>query len=501
MPRTALTAEFGAIWIQPGGANNTVYYLDCKDMGDLTIGEGARALLQCFDASGIGWETVGSTVAPPDPVAFDVTGLMFESLDWLERVECPFTIYVLKRTCGRADIFTNYVRGFVISNVNRSQRTYSGLVARDTDVESTLAVALEAYPPVLQVEELEVIRKTAATGDTLAYNDVAFNVDRRCLGEGCGDELDPGERGWIAGDSAVGPAVAQVVQSVDDGDTWTQVICAAPLTAGEDAMSVVRFPYGRTGERYIVGGNVAAGPQGIIAYSDDNGATCSAVVNVGGAAAGAGPAFHGAMFALDQNHIWIVGGTGGEINFSDDGGETWTEQEDGTIIGGVGYAIHFEPTGQYGMAVGAADTIAVTSDGGASWTAATAVTASGDDLLSCTVLDENRAWVGTDESGLYFTRDMAATWTQRTGWTDSGLAAGHVQDMAWIGDQVCFMSYQTAAPVGHVHYTFDGGMSWERLTTPANSGLNGIFAIDETHAFCVGEANAGTGVILEVQPA
>jgi len=499
--RQALTAQYGAIWIQPSGPNNPVYYLDCKDMGDLSISEGAKALLQCFDASGTGWETVGSTVSPPDPIAFDVTGLMFESLDWLERVACPFTIYVLKRTCGRADIFANYLRGFVISNVTRSSRTYSGLVARESDAESTLAVSLEALPPVLQVEQLEVISKTAPVGDVLAYNDIAFNLDRRCLGGGCGDELDLGQHGWIAGESAVGPAVAQVVQTVDDGDTWTQVVCAAPLTAGVSAKSVVRFPYGRDGERYIIGGN-DAGPQGMVAYSDDNGATCSAVVNVGGAATSSGPGFGGAMFALDEKHIWIVGATAGDIHFSDDAGETWTEQEDGTLIGGVGYAIGFEPTGQYGMAVGAAGTIAVSTDGGSSWAASAAVPAGGDDFLCVTVLDENRAWVGTDESGLYYTRDFGTTWTQRTGWTDSGLATGHVQDMSWVGDQVCFMAYQTGVPVGHVHYTFDGGYTWERLTTPTNNGLNAIFAIDETHAFTVGEPDAGPlGVIMEIQPA
>ena len=495
MARQALTAQYGAIWIQPSGANNPTYYLDCKDLGDLTISEGAKTLLQCFDASGVGWETVGSTVAPPDPVAFDITGLMYESMDWLEQVACPFTIYVLKRTCGRADIFGNYVRGFVISNVSRSQRTYSGLAARDTDVESTLAVALEAYPPVLQVEELEVIIKTTTATNPL--NDIAFNVDIRCLGQGCGDELDAGQRGWIAGDSAVAPAFPDLLQTINDGDTWTQIADATPIGAGTLAGSVVRFPYGRTGERYIVGGN-DVGPQGQVAYSDDNGATTT-VVTIGGAATGEGPGFPGAMFALDQNHIWTVGSVGGEIYFSDDGGETWTQQEDGTLIGGVGYAIHFESTGQYGMAVGAAGTIAVSSDGGASWAAATAVPAGGDDFLCVTVLDENRAWIGTDESGLYFTRDFAATWTQRTGWTDSGLATGHVQDMSWVGDQVCFMSYQTDVPVGHVHYTFDGGTSWERLTTPANNGLNGIFAIDETHAFAVGVL-AGAGFIVEVQP-
>ena len=500
MSRIALTAKMGAIWIQPVGANNPTYYLDCKDLGDLTESEGTSTLLQCFDASGVGWETVGSTVAPPDPIAFDITGLMFESMDWLEQVECPFTIYVLKRQCGRADNWANYLRGFVITNVTRSQKTYSGLVARDTDAPSTLAVSLQAYPPLLKVQQLEYLAKTAVAGHTLAYNGVAFNTDLRCLGGGCGDELDPGERGMIVGDSAVGPAVAQAAQTLDDGDTWTQVVCAAPLTAGEHAKAVVRFPYGRSGARYIIGGNTAAGPQGIVSYTDDNGGTCSAMVNVGGAATGSGPGFGAAMFALDERHIWIVGSTGGDIHFSADSGETWTEQEGGTIIGGVGYCIHFDSTGKYGMACGAADTIAVTADGGDSWTAATAVTGGGGDILCVQVLDSDRAWVGTDDGTLWYTRDWGVSWTQRTGWPGSGV--GDVRGLAFYGDHVGFMAYDTVVPVGHINYTFDGGYTWERLAAVTNNGLNHIIAIDESHAWAVGEPDAGPlGVILEILPA
>lgn len=500
MARIALTAKMGAIWIQPAGANNVTYYLDCKDLGDLTESEGVATLLQCFDASGVGWETVGSTVAPPDPIAFDITGLMFESLDWLETVECPFTIYVLQRQCGRADNWFNYVRGFVIQNVSRQQKTWAGLVARDTDAASTLAASLQGYPPVLKVEQLEYLSKTAVVGHLLAYEGVAFNTDLRCLGGGCGDEMDPGERGMVVGRSAAGPAVAQVAQTTDDGDTWTQVVCAAPMVAGDHALSVVRFPYGRTGARYLWGGNDTLGPIGTTYYSDDNGGVCTAGGTIGGAAAGEGPGFGAAMFALDERHIWVVGATGGSINFSDDAGETFTEQEDGTIIGGVGYAIHFEPTGQYGVAVGAADTIAVTTDGGSAWTAATAVTGTGDDLLCVQVLDSDRIWVGTDEGNLYYSRDWGATWTQRTGWPGSGV--GDVRGLAFYGDHVCFMAYDTAAPVGHINYTFDGGYNWERLTAVANNGLNHIIAIDETHAWAVGEPSAAPlGVIFEILPA
>ena len=77
-----------------------------------------------------------------------------------------------------------------------------------------------------------------------------------------------------------------------------------------------------------------------------------------------------------------------------------------------------------------------------------------------------------------------------------------MRGLAFHGDHAGFMAYDTAAPVGHINYTFDGGFSWERLTAVANNGLNFIFAIDERHAWAVGEPSAAPlGVILEILPA
>jgi photosystem II stability/assembly factor-like uncharacterized protein len=496
--RRALTAKMGAIWVQPSGANNPTYYLDCKDLGDLTETEGAETLLQCFDASGVGWEVVGSTVAPPDPIAFDITGLMFESLDWLEEVECPFTIYVLQRLCGRADNWSNYVRGFVIQQVSRQQKTYSGLVARDTDAASTLAASLQAYPPLIKVQQMEELKKTVPAGQTLAYNAIAMNTDLRCLGGGCGDEMDPGERGMAVGQAAAGQG--QVVETSDDGDTWTAGAAATVLGAAQHVTAVVRFPYGRTGARYICMGNPGGGGQGIAAYSDDRGTTWSATVNVGGAATDEAAEYGNALFALNERQIWCVGSTLGEVNFSEDGGETWTTQEDGVLLASIGYCIHFERTGQYGFAGGQADAMMRTMDGGSSWVAANA-TGGGGEILCCQVLDEDRVWVGTDDGTLWYSRDFGVTWTQRTGWPGSG--TGEVKSLAFWGDHIGYMAYNDGSNVGHVNYTFDGGYTWERLTgATLTAQLNHIVAIDESHAWAVGEPDAGPlGVIVEVLPA
>ena len=489
----ALTSRDGAIFIQPDGPGGDVYFVDCKDLADLAFPEGGIELLRCFDPSGAGWKVVGTTQAPPDPITFSITGLMFKTKDWLEKVSCPFSMFILQRECGRPDNVGNYHRGFVLGNVTRTNRTYSNIVSREEEQGATFTVELMAEPPAYELEVLEIGRETTAL--TEGFNDVAFNVDERCFGD-CGETQDACEAGLVVGESAIGPALADIAETTDDGETWTPAV-ADPFVAGLSAMAVVRFYVGATTVRYLVGETAPAGAQGNLSYTDDNGATWTNVT-IGGAAAGHGPTYGGGLFALDEHNIWLASAAG-YIYFSSDGGETWTIQDAGVVTVTDYSQIKFDESGQYGMAVAPADVIAVTTDGGNTWAAAGGNTGTGDDLLTVDVIDNNRAWVGTDEGNLYYTRDGGATWTQETGWPGSGV--GDVRALKFVSELVGWMVYNTAAPVGHVQYTFDGGRHWTRIPTPANSGLNAISACNHTHAFAVGLANAGTGVILKVQPA
>ena len=61
-----------------------------------------------------------------------------------------------------------------------------------------------------------------------------------------------------------------------------------------------------------------------------------------------------------------------------------------------------------------------------------------------------------------------------------------------------FMAKDSAAPVGTVLRTFDGGYTWEPWTTPANAGLNGIVAVDQNTAYAVGKVQGGTTVVLKI---
>jgi len=481
----------GALWIQPDGPNSAVHFLGCHDLGDLSVPEGGIELLRCIRPDGSGWDVVGSTETPPDPVTVTITSLLAKERDWLEKVRCPFAIYILHRNCGNADVFSNYVRGEILGWARRASRTYAGLVMREEDTSSTLEVELEARPPLMDVDALVVDR--ISTTEVNALNGVDANMDQRCYGD-CGETLDQGEAVVIAADSAVGPATANILFSDDEGRTFAAG-ATDPFGAGLNALSVVRFPIGRNLVRILAGKAAVGGAQGEVAYSDDGGTTWT-VVSIGGVAAGHGVTAPKGLFALDQRHIWLASALG-YIYFSEDGGETWAVVEAGVVTVGSYAFTHFADE-LNGIAGAPADILAVTTDGGETWAAATA-TGGGGDLLGGVALDANRYWVGDDDGKLWFSTDGGTTWTQRTGWTGSG--TGDVEDLAFVDDFRGFMVHNSAGGVGTILRTINGGYDWEALDTPTNSGLNSIVAPKANLAFAVGEVNAGSGVILKVRNA
>ena len=486
-----ITSKMGALWVQPEGPNTEPKFLGCHDVGDLTIPEADFETIKCFFPDGSGWAVIGETSSPPDDPDVSVDTLLFAQRDYLETVGCPFSLYFLMRDCGSAEVFNNYVRGEVMTSVRRTSRTYSNMIMREDDEVSGLSVDMKGQR-IFDVDALAIDRITVTVAENLL--DVVANLNSRCIGD-CGETIDPGEEVNIVGKGAVA-ATAENWYSADEGLAFT-VAAADPFAVNLDLSSVVRFEVGRSTTRYLVVQDAAsaAGAQGNFAYTDDDGATWT-VVTVGGAAAGEGGVGPGALFALDQHHIWFAGANG-SIWFGSDGGQTWTQQEAGTIHAGDYNYIHFADA-NYGVAGGAADIVAITSDGGNTWAAATAPGA-GDDILTVWRFDTNRIWLGTDEGNLWYSNDGGTTWNARTGFTGAG--AGDLNDMGWVDDHIGFIVLDSVAPLGTILRTINGGYDWDVIATPTNAGLNSIFVVNSQLAYVVGNDSGGTAVVLKVRAA
>jgi photosystem II stability/assembly factor-like uncharacterized protein len=424
-------------------------------------------------------------------LSFSLSGLLFRSRSWLEKLTCSFSVYVLQRDCGRADIFDNYVRGFILTNVRPGDRGYGNLAAWGADNPSGVGVSLEAYPPLVELEPLSSGRQTTTTVNHL--RDVALNTDTDC-GD-CVDPVEPGTIGMVVGESSPIPLYAATQYTLDGGKTWVNT-ATHPSLAGISLAAVEQFRVGTSTRRFLVAeyGDGAGVAQGHVAYTDNCGATWTAV-HIGGAE-GHGATLSAGLFALDEQHIWLAA-PDGHIYSSEDGAVTWTAREEGVITGTNYYCVHFDPSAQYGVCAGVGDHVAVSVDEGMTWTVGTN-TGTGDSIYCCTMFDSRHAWVGTSTGRLFYSNDGCATWQERTGWP--GCGTGQIRVLKWANRHVGYMVLNIGG-VGHALLkTVDGGYTWAEMARDSMSIWGGCVS-DVSHVTIAGNTSGGTGTLLSVTPA
>lgn len=477
----------GGLWFQPGGPNSRPYLLGCHGLGDLSAPEGGITLIQCIQNGE--FVTLGATEAPPEPVTVNIGFYVGKTLSWLEKARCPGTLYAFLRSCDRPDIWGNFDRGFVVPVTRITTRNYQGLAALSEDASSQGNVDVEGTPPLVQVFEMTPVRQTIA--ETADLEDIASCASGRCYGP-CGAAEEAGSD-LIASGKGLGSSPANKGQawlSSNGGSTWAAA-AADPFANGENMGPVVCFQMGRNVTRRIVGrGETDAGNPAEVGITDDDGATWS-LVNIGSVN---GKFFNNAktLFALDAAHIWAAI-TDGYIYFSEDGGESWTAQQSGVLSVEDFNAIHFKNE-RIGYAVGTANLFLKTVDGGLNWAAVTGP-AVGVNLMTVYVTPDGRVWVGSAGGKLFYSDDSGTTWTQRA---FTGDEVGSVDGIAFANKWVGFMIHNTAAPVGYVFFTVNGGWSWERLTLVTNAGLSALAVVNERLAYAVGAASGGTSVVLKI---
>lgn len=482
------TGGQASLWIQADGPNTQPQLLGCHGIGDIDEGLGDIELFYCPDPAAMDRFIVrGSVQGTPDPVTVTVTGDVTDTLDALETVNCPVTLFVHKSKNGRRDVFSNYDRTFVLRNARVTSRSLTNLAAQTPDDNDRSAQSFElSADQLLRPMRLTISRQTIT--EVNAINDITF-----CNDEQCRTDDSPATRacqtGYAVADNTAA-ATANVLATAD-GSSWAAT-AADPFSTNEIAVAVECFDLGRNEIRVLVacGTTAVAGPARI-AYSDDGGTTWTAV-NVG-AVNGQYVATRHSLFAVDKNAVW-VGTDDGYIYKSEDSGVTWVAQESGNITAGAWNAISFS-TGEEGWAGGDSNALARTIDGGDSWSTIAGPSAkSGDNIVAVDALDRNRAWIGYDDGTLFYTLDGGTSWYQRT---FSGSGVGSIKAIKFTNDLTGYLVRDNASPVGNVLFTVDGGYTWETITTPTNTGLNAIYPCGPHSFFLAGEASGGTGFIAK----
>lgn len=475
-----------SIWLQYA-PNREPLFLGCHQLEEISQGKGDKTLIWCPDASGPNkFVVAGSFQGAPEPPTTSIEVVATEVADFLERMgNRRFSLIINKMHSGRRDNYTNWLRSSILTGVTITTETEAGIAFRDPDNNAptllTAEVSAEAW-----------YKKFVMTAERQATSEVQNIL---CMAALPIEFLDDAVKA-VAGCHAVALGTANVRITSNSGGTWSAT-GADPFAADEDVMAIAYFPLTATVNRILAVRELDAAAALEVAYSDDGGASWTLVVV--GATVGQGALGARALFALDYRHIWLVT-TGGYIYFSSDGGATWTTQDAAEATVQNLNAVHFADN-KNGFAVGVADTVLKTTDGGITWSLATA-TGSGDPLIDVFTLDSDRAWVGIDEAAgdktWMFTEDGGVTWSNRT---FSGSAAGEVRRSVFLNDQIGFLIHNTTGPVGTLWQTRDGGYTWEQITVPTNAGFTHLVAIDDNQVFVSGNASGGTGVFVRARNA
>jgi photosystem II stability/assembly factor-like uncharacterized protein len=451
----------------------------------------------CVDSVTREYKQVAEELSPAAQPAFNITSYEGPAANFLERVKddgCPFNLYVVVSKCDSKQVFGNRERAWVYRRARLTDDVVVNPVQRETGTLLDHTWAVTGWIGRIDHRPLTVAR--IATSETAALNHITAAA-QRCAGA-CGARRGKCEVMTASADT-VAAAIPDVFLSTDTGATWTSP--ASGFAAGTNVNSGKILQIDTNTERYIyVRGTLAATPLQV-EYSDDATATWTQV-DVGSTNAEA-TVGGGSMFFVPGTTIGYICTDGGRVYKSLDGGASWAEQTTALSASGATSlsAIHFCDE-NVGYAVGATDVIIGTVDGGVNWTAQTA-TGSGDTLNTVCVFSENRLIVGTNNGvaaavPLYMSFDGTTTWeVKSTGL--SAAATDTIECVTFLPDGLTgFLLKNTAAPVGRVYKSIDGGDSWVAENTVTNSGMNWLNICHSNQAFLVGEVNAATSFIASV---
>lgn len=495
MAEKVVLAGEGALWVQPGGPNTPLYFLGCHELGDIEVPKGDVKLLWCSTSDPNRYEVIDSLQGTAGGVTTSLTTDIRTTMDWMETVRCPVPLYVNVVTCGKKNVFDNWERSFVLQKSWITKETISKITSKDPETQDRAAQAYD-----MMAEKLMRIYGFAASrlsvAETEDINDIHFCNAETCVGN-CGDAVDAGTQGYVGGGLLAGsPINAADVQYTDDaGVTWT-FSSSKPFASAEVIASVRCFQKDKTTTRVIVArGTTDPSNPMEIAYSDNDGLTWTNV-DVGSLNGqyALGPQ---ALFVLDYFNIWLAC-SGGYIYKSEDGGATWTAQTSGGLTAQNLYAINFSGS-KFGYAVGASNAILTTVDG-LTWTTVAGPTAMAGVIIDTVeVLSRYRVWLGYAASGrLYFTHNGGTVWTERS---HGGSGTGAVKYVDFLDEYFGVMAYNDAAGDGWIYATINGGTTWQTLVTPTtlpNAGFNSVFVVSPILIYVVGDAYAGTGMIMKI---
>lgn len=294
-----------------------------------------------------------------------------------------------------------------------------------------------------------------------------------------------------AGGRLTAAAGSRIIESVDDGASWSIVATCSMAISRIDALDATHVVgFGTTGACATTNGTtysnrsypvemigagagvvvdagalVAVGYGSVRARSDDYGLTW--------ATGTVPPSWLGA--AVWNAQRWWLAGYNGQVSRTDDAGTTWTPAVTGVT---VNLADIDAGDADAVWAVGAGGAIVHSTDGGATWTAQSSGVATA--LASVAAASPSTAWAVGAGGRIVHTSDGGASWTTQTSGTAASLNA-----VSAASEQVAY----AVGTGGTVLRTVDGGATWTPLASGTTNPLFAVAAPSATRVY-IGGARA-----------
>ena len=439
------------------------------------------------------YRQIGTTPGASGVPGLTITTLLTGAANYLEEIKergCAFNLYITTTACVPGT-FDSWERAWVYRNCRITDDPVENVRHRQDDNLITHDFSITAWNGRIDHRPVEISRiVTSETADILS-----LGICSPACPSDCEQDAPPCQVVYMGG-ATVGGAIPDYFRTVDGGLTIDSVASGFPAASSIVAISCMRpLPPYEPGP-FMVRDGITGLAMG--AERDVTGAPVDIPI---GATPNEAPVKDSGLFFLDYRHGWVCTDEG-RVYFSGDGGLIWTEQATALDASGGAalFAIHFADA-MTGYAVGESDTIIATKNGGRTWVAMTG-TGSGDTLVDVHTFNRQRLIVATlndvSDDALYMSHDATEIWETITNGL-SIVTTDAVFSLFFLPDNLTgYLIKNSAASVGFVYKSINGGHDWRPIETPDNSILQSIEACQPNQGYVVGAAHDGTSFIAKM---